>query len=174
MSASPKKQKSRTLSHSGFFGAPAETRTPDPLIKSQMLYRLSYRGIFSTLHYISTRSAVCQGVFEKNDKKEKKRKGKAFDSCGNSPKDHRPPKIAVPGNPWRRCPHRMAYREPLQSLLKMSLVYTLPCTSSRQASYRLAMMASDCFLNRSMSLTIDLAHPDSKLSPDHFIDHAGV
>ena len=25
-------------------GAPAETRTPDPLIKSQMLYHLSYRG----------------------------------------------------------------------------------------------------------------------------------
>ena len=25
--------------------APAETRTPDTLIKSQVLYRLSYRGI---------------------------------------------------------------------------------------------------------------------------------
>ena len=28
-----------------FVGAPAGTRIPDPLIKSQMLYRLSYRGI---------------------------------------------------------------------------------------------------------------------------------
>ena len=27
-----------------FFGAPVEIRTPDPLIKSQVLYRLSYRG----------------------------------------------------------------------------------------------------------------------------------
>ena len=27
------------------FGAPAGTRIPDPLIKSQMLYQLSYRGI---------------------------------------------------------------------------------------------------------------------------------
>ena len=26
------------------FGAPRETRTPDPLITNQMLYRLSYRG----------------------------------------------------------------------------------------------------------------------------------
>ena len=29
----------------GFFGAPAENRTPDTLIKSQVLYQLSYRGI---------------------------------------------------------------------------------------------------------------------------------
>ncbi len=28
-----------------FLGAPAGTRIPDPLIKSQMLYQLSYRGI---------------------------------------------------------------------------------------------------------------------------------
>ena len=28
------------------FGAPAENRTPDTLIKSQVLYQLSYRGIF--------------------------------------------------------------------------------------------------------------------------------
>ena len=28
-----------------FFGAPAENRTPDTLIKSQVLYQLSYRGI---------------------------------------------------------------------------------------------------------------------------------
>ena len=30
-----------------FFGAPAENRTPDTLIKSQVLYQLSYRGILS-------------------------------------------------------------------------------------------------------------------------------
>ncbi len=37
-----------------FFGAPAEIRTPDTLIKSQVLYRLSYRGIvpFSQHLYI--------------------------------------------------------------------------------------------------------------------------
>ena len=29
----------------GFFGAPAENRTPDTLIKSQVLYQLSYRGV---------------------------------------------------------------------------------------------------------------------------------
>ena len=29
----------------GFFGAPVGIRIPDPLIKSQMLYRLSYRGV---------------------------------------------------------------------------------------------------------------------------------
>jgi hypothetical protein len=28
------------------FGAPRETRTPDPLITNQMLYQLSYRGTF--------------------------------------------------------------------------------------------------------------------------------
>ena len=28
-----------------FFGAPAESRTPDNLIKSQVLYQLSYRGV---------------------------------------------------------------------------------------------------------------------------------
>ena len=28
-----------------FFGAPAENRTPDTLIKSQVLYQLSYRGV---------------------------------------------------------------------------------------------------------------------------------
>ncbi len=27
----------------GFFGGPLETRTPDPLIKSQLLYQLRYR-----------------------------------------------------------------------------------------------------------------------------------
>ena len=36
-------------------GAPAEIRTPDPLIKSQMLYQLSYRGV-SHLCIISQRS----------------------------------------------------------------------------------------------------------------------
>ena len=28
-----------------FFGAPVENRTPDTLIKSQVLYQLSYRGV---------------------------------------------------------------------------------------------------------------------------------
>ena len=47
-------------------GAPVETRTPDPLIKSQMLYRLSYRGVFTTLHYHNTKNGICQGFFCKN------------------------------------------------------------------------------------------------------------
>ena len=34
------------------FGAPAESRTPDTLIKSQVLYLLSYRGIFFMPIYI--------------------------------------------------------------------------------------------------------------------------
>ena len=38
----------------GFFlGAPAESRTPDNLIKSQVLYLLSYRGKSSTLIIIA-------------------------------------------------------------------------------------------------------------------------
>ena len=38
----------RAIHHFGcmaLFGAPAENRTPDTLIKSQVLYQLSYRGI---------------------------------------------------------------------------------------------------------------------------------
>ncbi len=47
-----------------FFGAPAEIRTPDTLIKSQVLYRLSYRGIlFSVLVYYTIVSFFCQGLF---------------------------------------------------------------------------------------------------------------
>ena len=33
--------------YSALFGAPAENRTPDTLIKSQVLYQLSYRGVFN-------------------------------------------------------------------------------------------------------------------------------
>ncbi len=35
------------------FGAPAESRTPDNLIKSQVLYQLSYRGVFGTKDIIA-------------------------------------------------------------------------------------------------------------------------
>ncbi len=35
------------------FGAPAEIRTPDTLIKSQVLYRLSYRGAFAYLYILA-------------------------------------------------------------------------------------------------------------------------
>ena len=34
-----------------FFGAPAENRTPDTLIKSQVLYQLSYRGVSTYRSY---------------------------------------------------------------------------------------------------------------------------
>ena len=43
-----------------FIGAPAGTRIPDPLIKSQMLYRLSYRGVQIVLKYNNTFGTVCQ------------------------------------------------------------------------------------------------------------------
>ena len=38
-------KKESTATGALFFGAPAGTRIPDTLIKSQVLYRLSYRGI---------------------------------------------------------------------------------------------------------------------------------
>ena len=43
-----------------FFGAPAGTRIPDTLIKSQVLYRLSYRGVQIMLVYNITFYLVCQ------------------------------------------------------------------------------------------------------------------
>ena len=43
------------------FGAPAGIRIPDTLIKSQVLYRLSYRGVVkSAPKYISTQKYLCQ------------------------------------------------------------------------------------------------------------------
>ena len=42
------------------YGALAEIRTPDTLIKSQVLYRLSYKGIDFVPIYIITQRAVCQ------------------------------------------------------------------------------------------------------------------
>ena len=49
--------------HSAFFGAPVEIRTPDPLIKSQVLYRLSYRGKLtskSAPNYNTIDKSICQ------------------------------------------------------------------------------------------------------------------
>ena len=40
------RQKKTRQTASFFCGAPAETRTPDTLIKSQVLYHLSYRGAY--------------------------------------------------------------------------------------------------------------------------------
>ena len=48
-----------------FFGAPAGIRIPDTLIKSQVLYRLSYRGIFVTPKYNSILKALCQYFLSK-------------------------------------------------------------------------------------------------------------
>ena len=42
------------------FGAPAGIRIPDTLIKSQVLYRLSYRGISVTPKYNTILQAFCQ------------------------------------------------------------------------------------------------------------------
>ena len=42
------------------FGAPAGIRIPDTLIKSQVLYRLSYRGISITLKYNTISKCFCQ------------------------------------------------------------------------------------------------------------------
>ena len=51
MCSGPKKEKSRDKSYdlSQDFGALAGTRIPGPLIKSQMLYRLSYERIYCIL-----------------------------------------------------------------------------------------------------------------------------
>ena len=49
-----------------FFGAPAENRTPDTLIKSQVLYQLSYRGVSITLKYNTTKFCLCQDFLCKN------------------------------------------------------------------------------------------------------------
>ena len=38
------KKKALEQTFKGFLGAPAENRTPDTMIKSHVLYRLSYRG----------------------------------------------------------------------------------------------------------------------------------
>ena len=49
-----------------FIGAPAGTRIPDPLIKSQMLYRLSYGGVQIVLKYNNIFGTICQYFFVKN------------------------------------------------------------------------------------------------------------
>ena len=57
------KKKKHHKGASLFFGAPAENRTPDTLIKSQVLYQLSYRGkakMIFALKYDSTLLHVCQ------------------------------------------------------------------------------------------------------------------
>ena len=67
------KQKPPPLGRGLLFGAPAETRTPDTLIKSQVLYRLSYRGISYYLsdlniityylHFVNTFLSFCFFIF---------------------------------------------------------------------------------------------------------------
>ncbi len=54
------------------FGAPAETRTPDTLIKSQVLYRLSYRGKKSTLVIISQKEKNVKSKVKKSYGKQEK------------------------------------------------------------------------------------------------------
>ena len=56
-----KKRKNRKQFACDFYGALAEIRTPDTLIKSQVLYRLSYKGIceFTPIHNI-TAIQFCQ------------------------------------------------------------------------------------------------------------------
>ena len=63
-----KKQKIGKRKLTDRFGAPAEIRTPDTLIKSQVLYRLSYRGkpiLFLCLHIISHEFAFVNTFFQK-------------------------------------------------------------------------------------------------------------
>ena len=60
------KQNERSRCYARFVGAPVEIRTPDPLIKSQVLYRLSYRGKVrskSAPIYSITLFFVCQVFF---------------------------------------------------------------------------------------------------------------
>ena len=47
---------------SAFLGAPAENRTPDTLIKSQVLYQLSYRGVLSFCSAINLRRICYAGL----------------------------------------------------------------------------------------------------------------
>ena len=49
-------------------GAPAGIRIPDTLIKSQVLYLLSYRGIESCHIILAQRGAFVKRFFEKNAK----------------------------------------------------------------------------------------------------------
>ena len=44
------------------FGAPAENRTPDTLIKSQVLYQLSYRGKLLSFCFAKMRR-ICYAEF---------------------------------------------------------------------------------------------------------------
>ena len=48
-------------------GALAEIRTPDTLIKSQVLYRLSYRGLSLVLFYYIMFFSKCQDDFIKKE-----------------------------------------------------------------------------------------------------------
>ena len=49
-----------------FVGAPAGTRIPDTLIKSQVLYRLSYRGVlFRTVLFYHNKNGLSIPFFEK-------------------------------------------------------------------------------------------------------------
>ena len=56
----------KTVAHRGgvllFFGAPAENRTPDTLIKSQVLYQLSYRGILLSFCFAKMRRICYAGT----------------------------------------------------------------------------------------------------------------
>ena len=47
----------------GYFGDPSGIRTPDTLIKSQVLYHLSYRGVGFRPIYIITPMRFCQYFF---------------------------------------------------------------------------------------------------------------
>ena len=55
-----RKKIANTKWYSLFFGAPAENRTPDTLIKSQVLYQLSYRGISFLIAIISSLNIIPQ------------------------------------------------------------------------------------------------------------------
>ncbi len=44
-----------------FSGSPARTRTTDPLVNSQLLYRLSYRGMFGWIS-VSVKSRPSRGA----------------------------------------------------------------------------------------------------------------
>ena len=52
--------KKSTLAVLFFIGAPAGTRIPDTLMKSQVLYQLSYRGVQIVLVYNITFRLICQ------------------------------------------------------------------------------------------------------------------
>ena len=93
-----------------FFGALEGTRIPGPLIKSQMLYRLSYERIFSVLHILPNNNTTTAP---------KKQEGSAKKWPVHRPQRNRPLSFMkkTPGHPCALAatPSLQMGRKPVQS-----------------------------------------------------------